>query len=222
MFTSTLAHMNKEYDVSDYDFTYTKNISVDSALVDDIYVNENENYVVLDLNDEMYLYLGVPEDAISALARGEGYGGSVGRHYNYVWKGKYGKGEHLGNYDDVDFTRVAKVPAAVGSPKGLSEPNVVNAYSGGSVSTIPTPYATERQGNPGETREFSLVTPEPVAPVKAEGVTSTVYFTLNGSNGTYEFPSDKTTVEDAIAEVNEFVSRVRGSGKVVKVVFEFE
>jgi hypothetical protein len=183
------------------DFTYTEEWYPKSSLVEGVFFNANENFVVLDLNDEIYRYDDVTRDDVKKMLDAD----SVGSYYNLYFKQQHGPSEHLGEYDEVDWE---KVPVE-------NKPTKEFSLSG----TISADNVVE--GN-FPTKEFSL---QPIQSVSVEDdsdVTSTVFFTLAGGDKVYEFGSNKTSLEDAINEVNTFVTRVNGKGNVVKVVFEFE
>lgn len=72
-----------------------------SSAVEALYFNENDNTLIIDWNDELYRYSGVNRQEYEKVLNGTGFGGSVGRAASAL-KQKYGPGEHLGDYDDVD------------------------------------------------------------------------------------------------------------------------
>lgn len=141
-------------------FYYTKSFETSSAVVDTAYYNENTGEVLLDLNDKMYLYQNVPSEAVALLVRG-GEHGSVGRHYNEVFKPAFGPAEHLGWYDDVETFQVVKekTDTTAPTPKGLyTTPDSIrismadSAYAGSAVG----PHLTVAADNSDATPEFSL------------------------------------------------------------------
>lgn len=198
---------------------YTKSFSVSSTLVDGIYFNENENYVIIDLNDELYKYDNVTADDVAALVRGDA--GSVGAYYNKYFKAKFGPGTHLGEWDDWDLESVPVNKETPGTPKDLTNLNVdafapTKEYS---LADISTPIT-----NGVSTKEYSLAEIPSTNGVDAgnEGTTTTVYFTLDGVEGkVFEFNASAVDTYDAVDELNEYVSRIGTRGKVRKVVVEF-
>jgi len=194
-----------------YDFTYTDGYDVDSSVVDAVYFNSADNSVVLDLNDEMYRYTGVSRNDVENLVNAA----SVGAYYNVYFKRDHGPAEHLGHYDDLRWTKVSNIEVQDATKEySLASPAVANAYDG--ISSITNTSAP--------TKEYSLKSPEVSVPETDEfvDVTSTVFFVLGDSDKVYEFASNKDNLDDAIGEVNDFVTRVSQKGRVVKVVFEFE
>lgn len=185
-------------------FEYTKTFDVDSSLIDEVFYNANDNTVVLDVNNEMYRYSNVTLQAVEDLVNGKGYNGSVGAHYNSLFKKTYGPGEDLGGWYVVD---------------GIKVP-VQNDWSGTAVPKAMTTNEA-RVDNNLPTVEYSL---QPLADFKsdAEAVRSTVFFTIYGTGDkVFEYKSNKDEVAEAVAEVNDHVSKIGAHGKVLKVVFEF-
>lgn len=86
---------------------YTKSFEVinDSSLVDGVFYNHNDNTVTFDLNDRLYRYSNVSETDALKVAEAD----SAGREYQ-VFKRKFGPGEYLGEYDDVNWTKVDQKP----------------------------------------------------------------------------------------------------------------
>ena len=202
----------------------TKSFTVSSTLVDQVHFNENENYAVVDLNDELYLYRGVSADDVAALVRGEN--GSVGAYYNRHFKTKFGPGEHLGTWDDWEFETVPVNKDTAGTPKGLTT-------TAGTVYTAPTAETPQYSlgdisvpvSNGVSTKEYSLAEIPSTTGVDAggENTTTTVYFTLDGVDGkVFEYNASAVDTYDAVDELNDYVSRIGTRGKVRKVVVEFE
>lgn len=203
----------------------TKSFVVSSSLVDEIHFNENENFAVVDLNDELYLYRGVSADDVAALVRGEN--GSVGAYYNRHFKTKFGPGEHLGHWEDWDFETVSVNKDSAGTPKGLTT-------TAGTVYIAPTDETPQYSlgdisvpvSNGVSTKEYSLAEiPSTNTGVDAgsENTKTTVYFTLDGVDGkVFEYNASAVDTYDAVDELNDYVSRIGTRGKVRKVVVEFE
>ena len=195
------------------DFYYTKHFGVSSSLVDDVYYNENENFVVIDLDDAMYKYDGVTSEDVTALVKGADYDGSVGKQYNFVFKTKHGPGEYLGQWDDVDYDLTAPIAKTGGVPKDLTNATTISGQTvTGTLSSVPA------------TKEFSLKTPPALKVVTSEddSVSIRVHFRLDGSDEKYKYDADATTVDEAVEELNKYVSRLKARGVVTKVVVKFE
>ncbi len=225
-------------------FAYTKEFSVSSSLIDSAWYNENDETLVLDVDDELYRYSGVPGEAVSALVRG-GDTGSVGAHYNRVFKKAFGPGEHLGFWDTVEpvWVHVIKNTPTPTTPKGLvdiSFNDVVDAVDNYLDSQAPTkefslnseptvvkfdPPLVVDVSEP--TREFALSFDEGAPSVaEVEGLDNVkaivVHFTLSGDK-VYKYKARTShNVEDAIEELNDYVSLVGAKGRVRKVVVKFD
>jgi hypothetical protein len=196
---------------------YTDYLPVNSSAVDDLYFNGNDNTLVVDWDDSLYRYYGVTRAEAQAVQIGQ-YGGqpashpSVGRAAQ-VLKTAKGPGEYLGNYNDVDFERVLTRPAA-GVPKDFTTATFVKEYSLGEPA-VSGAVATN------STKEFSLQ-PVALAPENLEpDDVVTLFFTLDGAEMEYEFEADSTDVQEAINELNEYVSRLKARGRVLRAVVEF-
>jgi len=229
-----------------FDFTYTQHYGVNSSWVDDVYYNANERYAVIDLDDNMYRYDNVSKDDVEALVKAP----SVGAYYNTQFKHAFGPGTYLGNWNSVDYDVVEEVKDTINVGNSTGPTLTVQAgqiyLAGGQpvANDFNTPPVTKEfslKANPNKerygdgepmyvqadsTKEYSLKTPEPEVKLESndfnDTTVSTVYFTLDDYDKVYEYRSDKLSVEGAIEEVNAYVSRLGGRGKVVKVVFEFE
>lgn len=218
-------------------FDYTKEFVVSSSLIDSVHFNENDGTVVLDVNDELYRYSGVNGQDVSALVRAD----SVGAHYNKVFKPTFGPAEHLGYWDDLEpnLVPVEKDQSVPTTPKGLylvdgSEAPEVDAptkeYSlsvfDNTVSGAPLRVVEGSDEEP--TKEYSLSfedeAPEVSAAEGIEGVREiVVHFTLDSFDRKFKFTAEgATSVEGAIEELNDYVSKMRATGRVRKVVVKFD
>ncbi len=147
------------------DNEYTKEFSgFSSSLIDEVLFNENDDTVILDVNDWMYRYSGVKHVDVADLVSAD----SVGGYYNTYFKEKFGPGEKLGFYSEVEviLVPVKKDQSVPTTPKNLVEASgmrVVNINNyGKAVPTAAGDYAhlsvvPDREG-PAEatTREYSL------------------------------------------------------------------
>lgn len=210
---------------------YTKIIDPDSSLVDGIYFDENENSVVLDLDNDLYLYEGVSAEDVAALAAGDN--GSVGAYYNKVFKHKFGPSEPIGSYLEWDFELVPVNKDAAGTPKGLTYPTPSAATVSSVAVDVPTKeysLQTVRGENErtsvlvgGETKEYSLAEIAKPGVTTSDGVSTTVEFTLDGvSEKVYTYEANTDDVYDAVEELHAYVSRMGATGKVKRVVVDFE
>jgi hypothetical protein len=188
-------------------FTYTHEYEVDnSSLIEVVYYNANDRSAVIDVNDEWYRYTNVDKADVERLVNGEDENGSVGAHYNRHFKPRFGPGEHLGSWWGWDAVSEDEVP--------------VTTYVTGDVVKAGTVIA--RSNEP--TKEYSLQ-PVPEKPaVTDNGVAGVIIeFTLDGIEGkTFTFDALSVTVEDAIEELHNYVSRIGTTGKVVKAVINFD
>lgn len=205
-----------------YDFTYTKEASdAASSLVEGIFYNENDQTMVVDLNDSLYQYTGISEQVFSDFVAAD----SLGAHYNTVVKVNYGPADYLGNYDDLDWNRVAvntKPTADVTSNDWT--------YSSDSINTTITAGPGQIYIANPPTQEVSLATPEVPSNPATGGIddsvveaTFKVHFTLVGHDKKYKFDAESAnSVEAAIDELNAYVSRLGARGVVSKVVVKFD
>lgn len=194
------------------EFKYThKNDSTDSSLVDGIYYNENTNELAVDLNNQIYVYDGVPTTVYEVFSKAH----SKGRFYGQNIKRNYGPSTFLGVYEDVDFLRSTATPAAdmsstfanggfvtpaqaregLGMPKNLSyatDATVTNVgVSGGSVSPVRVSGASTTGTSTGPNISLSLDSPTP----RRHAVT----FEVNGKTKTHNLRA--ADVDEAVAEV---------------------
>lgn len=197
------------------DFTYTREFNVSSSLVEGVFYNANDNYVVLDLNDNFYRYNDVSEDDVTNLITAS----SVGSYYNLDFKHKFGPGEYVGHWDDVDYDYEPVLHGTGTTPKDFTSADKVEPTKEFSLQNPAVASAVDST----KTNEYSLAEiPQPNAATVSNAV-STVFFTLDGTGDkVFEFASNKESLDDAVQEVNQYVSRLNAHGKVVKVVFEFE
>lgn len=79
--------------------TYTQDFSPFSSLVDDVYYDADTRELTVDLNDEIYRYSGVPEQVFNDFRSAS----SAGGFYTPEVKRKYGPGDYLGHYDEINF-----------------------------------------------------------------------------------------------------------------------
>lgn len=181
-----------------YDFEYTTERDVDSSAVDQLFYNENEQYLVVDWKDELYRYDGVTREEFEKVANGEhsGWGSkSVGRAAQQL-KASKGPGKYLGNYNETTERKVAV--------------RHLSSVSASTVTSTPSPYAP-KDLKTDSTKEYSLRTP------LAPAATYEVYF--NG--GKSHTPSGVNSVEEAVAALEE-VSKILGVNfKAEKVVVTF-
>lgn len=195
---------------SEETFTYTHEYTVDSSVIEGVYYNANDGYVVLDVGEEFYLYKTVTQADVEDLVEGD-ENGSVGAYYNRVWKSKFGPGEHLGNWYDWDefYEDTRETPQQAFDRVKAQADAVVNGY---------------QLENHDVTREFSL---QPI-PEKAVGVsdvesaTTVVYFNLpDVGDKEFQFKASTSDVYEAVDELHEYVSRIGQRGAVKRVVVEF-
>jgi hypothetical protein len=197
----------------DYDeetFTYTHEYTVDSSVIEGIYYNANDKTLVLDVNEEYYLWQPVLKADVDALANAE----SVGAHFNTVWKNRFGKGEHLGNWydwdeqyetDRNDYTQAVQVE----TPQEAFDR--VKQRADAALATA------------GDTKEYSLQ-PLPAAGVTSdvEGASTVVYFNLpDVGEKEFQFTASTSDVYEAVEELHQYVSRIGQRGSVKRVVVEF-
>jgi hypothetical protein len=230
-------------------FDYTKYYPVNSSAVDAVFHNENDNTLVIDWDDELYRYSAVTKaeaDAVAAGNYGLNTGGSVGRSCQNL-KAAKGPGEYLGTYDEDEvYENRVEVKQSVGVPKDfvttagvtLNNVSTINGEPVGLPNGPTREYSLKTpavetvnvggalSGNDEEpTKEYSLRTPEAPAAAgldDAAGETYTVFFTLDDGDREYEFNADDALdLEDALEELNEYVSRVGARGKVRRVVVNF-
>lgn len=115
-------------------FEFTSNHEVNSSLVEELLYNSNTQELVVDLNDRIYKYTGVPQYVADEFANSYSPGS-----YFQTFKRQYGPGEFLGHYGSVEYKSVSPVQsvshstATVGTPKNLS-------YSANAVVTDETRY----------------------------------------------------------------------------------
>lgn len=207
------------------DFTYTEEFYVVSSLIDSVYYNANDRTAVLDVNDRIYRYSDVDRDDVEALANGRDSNGSVGAHYNRVFKTKYGPGEYLGDYDEVDYDIVPVEGKP--TPKDLREdnsPEPSNRFafvSEGSTTewSLGTP---DTASTATATKEYSLTLPEPASVVEDSDVESVVVtFTLEGFDREFEYEANSSDLTDAVEELHNHVKAFGAKGRVRKAVVTF-
>ena len=170
-----------------------------STAVDNVYYNENNKKVYIDWDDEVYEYSNVTLAEAQAVVNGGGTGGSIGRAAARL-KNNKGPGRHLGNWWNLSFDEVLT---------GYAEHRATRAA------------AKVNAGTP--TRAYSLQTPAAPASVSTGEATAsvTVFFTLEGTSTVHEFVAQSDDVYEAIEELNQFVSRLKTTGKVTKAVVDF-
>lgn len=225
-------------------FEYTKAYETASSFVDVVYVNENDDYVVVELTNDFYKYKGVPAYAVSNLVGA----GSVGTHYNTVFKPAYGPGEHLGEWLEVDEVQVPLNKPAGDVRKDLivGTINVDNDLANVIAFPVAATLSANRDGAVAPTKEFSLnvfdqtVSGAPIADASTEtkefslnifdnaedtglyfeedneiGVKSiVVHFDLYGKKAKYKADSDDPY--DALEELHEHLVRVSVKAKDVR------
>lgn len=215
-------------------FEYTKSYAPDSSLIDAVYFNENNSTAILDVNDELYRYVGVDQNDVSELVDGDEYG-SVGAYYNRTFKPKFGPAEHLGHYSEFEASRVAvtKNNDTPTTPKGLVDAGETKEYSLAPATVFESELDAARVDNvnavyavndTSATREYSLTSPIKNNSESSLGeVDIIVHFSLDDFDAEYTYEAnDSDTVEGAIGELNSFVSRMGARGRVRKVVVNFE
>lgn len=108
----------------DADFVFTHEADVSSSLVTGLWYNRDEQKLAVALDEEVYVYDGVPANEFDNLR----FAASVGRAYQGV-KRNYGPGEYLGWEPDLEIeAKSYEAPsmepvvgnATVGTPKGLT------------------------------------------------------------------------------------------------------
>lgn len=106
------------------DYTHEFN-DFDSSLVDNVWYDETTQKAAIDLNDSIYVYSNVPLSAVEDLVSSS----SIGRAFNGQFmstgfKKKFGPGEYVGGYYDVDLVERGQVAAT--APTLTSNPNLTN------------------------------------------------------------------------------------------------
>lgn len=196
------------------DFEYTDSLEdIDSSAVVDAYYNINDKsmLVVLASNEDAYIYTGVPSYVWSQFKAAS----SKGSYYATQIKRNYGPAKALGNSWLLDIAEYGGVPAP----------------SMASVTPI-APYVT--LGNPpssatGTPKGLTYASDAKVStsvPVfgESEGVRkATTSVLIEGTNGehTVNF-DDKSTVDEALAAIDELSSKLGVSVKVKAVTVHFE
>lgn len=148
--------------------TYTREVQTKtSELVDEVYYNENNGDLYVDLDTAVYKYSNVPVTVVDDFEKAD----SAGSFYGTVIKRKFGPGENLGSWTGIEYNEVPKAVAlntggVISVPAGLTY--------GGSVNVAKGEYAHARSGlaealAADSDKVFSLK-PFTDEPVKVEGV----------------------------------------------------
>lgn len=190
----------------------------DSSFVWAVYHNANENKAAVTLEGGTYIYSNVVAGDVEALVKAD----SVGSYYNTTFKPAFGPSTGPLTWYDFDEYPVEIEGDKAEATKEFSlgaDGTGVSAHINGDGSVTGT---VEDES----TTEYSLA---PIAEKVEEvtngrGFTVRVHFTLAGVEGNkFKFDTvNATTVDEAIAELNEYIKRVGLKGSVTKVVFKFE
>lgn len=188
---------------------YTEEFNTVSSLVDDVYYNDNDKTMAVDLNDQIYRYNGVPRSVFEAFREAP----SKGRFYTANVKRAYGPGEALGWYDNIVFNKVSNNTTSlgnvspvrvsgVGTPKGLT-------YA---------PDAIISDNRTSAVSMFSLATNTPnVEPAVRK---HTVTFLVNGQPKVHTLTAKD--VDEAIAVVKELGDMLDLTFVIKEVTVYFE
>lgn len=200
----------------------------DSSYVQAVYHNENEDFVVVDLDGTYYKYNNVPADAVADLVSAY----SVGAHFNTDFKTTYGPSEELGEWFDVTEYAVPANKNTPGTPKGLVDATNTSGFeynlnrfdikTNQDVKVFDAVESNDVFGGTEPTKEYSLTLPDDAAVEVDDDIRVTVHFTLDGFDKKYKYVAKATDVNEAVEELNDYVASFGATGKVRKVVVNFE
>ena len=107
----------------------------DSSYVQAVYHNENEDFVVVDLDGTYYQYNNVPADEVADLVSAS----SVGSYFNTDFKPAYGPSVELGEWFEVNEYAVPVTKNTPGTPKGLEDNRAVSGRGSFTFTPVANP-----------------------------------------------------------------------------------
>lgn len=193
---------------------YTDELYPDSTLVEGAYYDARTQELVVDLNDALYLYKGVPKETFLGLETAS----SAGRYYATAIKSKFGPGTYLGREWNVTYNEV-EVP--VGS--GNSYPNAVGTPKGLTLSPALKEVLETRELVATSSRRSAVETPRHLSLVPAVGTTRKYTVTFLDARGEVrEHTVHATGLDEAIVTVLDIGDMLNLDFTVKSVTVYFE
>lgn len=201
-------------------FDFTDEYVVDSELVDEIHYNANDQSLAIEFTSDVYFYENVPQSEVAALAAGEQYDGSVGRHYNFIFKHNYKANKKM-NWSEVDYNRVNRATADATTDKGLDfdtadEPTKEFSLASQPVGNSDGPSLHVVADLP--TTEYSL---QPVGGRVAAATNGDQTYVVFFNEGRSYKPKGVNSVDEAVHALREVADMLDVEVNVEQVVVSF-